>query len=59
MEVVLNAELFYQRLEHLQDHWYAHKSTVWNSSDALCIPLGAIGTLVVISMHGIYCWVLF
>ena len=44
MEVTLNAEQFYQRLEHLQDHWYAHKSTVWGSSDALCIPLGTIGT---------------
>lgn len=43
MEVTLNAERFYQRLERLQTEWITHKSTVWGGSDALCIPLGAIG----------------
>jgi len=43
MEVSIKAERFYQRLERLQTEWTSHKSTVWGGSDALCIPLGAIG----------------
>lgn len=40
MDVSINAERFFQRLERLQTHWTTHKSTVWGGSDALCIPLG-------------------
>ena len=43
MEINLNAERFYQRLERLQTEWMSHKRTLWGGSDALCIPLGAIG----------------
>lgn len=39
----MNAERFYQRLERLQTEWMSHKGTVWGGSDALCIPLGAVG----------------
>jgi nucleosome binding factor SPN SPT16 subunit len=41
VDVNINAEKFFQRLERLQTHWTTHKSTVWGGSDALCIPLGA------------------
>jgi nucleosome binding factor SPN SPT16 subunit len=41
MEIAINAEKFFERLEHLQTHWNTHKSTVWGGSDAICIPLGA------------------
>ena len=41
MDVVINAEKFFQRLERLQTHWTTHKSTVWGGSDAICIPLGS------------------
>lgn len=40
MEVQINAEKFFQRLERLQTHWTSHKSTAWGGSDAICIPLG-------------------
>ena len=43
MEIVINAERFYQRLERLQEEWLNHKSSRWGSSDALCIPLGPVG----------------
>lgn len=42
-EVTLNAERFYARLERLQTEWMSHKSGAWGGSDALCIPLGAVG----------------
>jgi nucleosome binding factor SPN SPT16 subunit len=42
MEVIINAERFFQRLERLQTHWNTHKSTVWGGSDAICIPLGSM-----------------
>ena len=41
MEVNINTEKFFQRLERLQTHWTTHKSTVWGGSDAICIPLGS------------------
>jgi hypothetical protein len=41
MEVVLNAERFYQRLERFQNDWLTHKSTTWGGADAICIPFGA------------------
>lgn len=45
MDVNINAEKFFQRLERLQTHWTTHKSTVWGGSDAICIPLGgAVGS---------------
>lgn len=43
MEVSLNAERFFARLERLQTDWMTHKSGVWGGSDALCVPLGAVG----------------
>ena len=43
MDVTINAERFYQRLERLQTEWMSHKSTIWGGSDAICIPIGAIG----------------
>lgn len=42
-EVTLNAERFYARLERLQTDWMSHKSGAWGGSDALCVPLGAVG----------------
>ena len=41
MDVNINAEKFFQRLERLQTHWTTHKSTSWGGSDAICIPLGS------------------
>lgn len=41
MEVNINAEKFFQRLERLQAHWTTHKSVLWGGSDAICIPLGS------------------
>ena len=43
MDITLNAERFFERLERLQTDWTSHKSTVWGGADALCIPLGAVG----------------
>jgi nucleosome binding factor SPN SPT16 subunit len=42
-DITLNAERFYARLERLQTDWMSHKSGAWGGSDALCIPLGAVG----------------
>jgi nucleosome binding factor SPN SPT16 subunit len=43
MEISLNSERFYERLERLQTDWMSHKSGIWGGADALCIPLGAVG----------------
>jgi nucleosome binding factor SPN SPT16 subunit len=41
MDYQINAERFYQRLGRLVDNWYSHKTTLWGSVDAICIPNGA------------------
>jgi nucleosome binding factor SPN SPT16 subunit len=41
MDVNINAEKFFQRLEKFQTDWTEHKSTRWGGSDAICIPFGA------------------
>ncbi len=43
MDVQINAERFFQRIEKLQTEWMTHKSNVWGGSDALCIALGTAG----------------
>ena len=40
MEVVINPERFFQRLERLQAHWKENKTRYYNGADVLCIPFG-------------------
>lgn len=36
----INADLFYQRLNRLQDAWTNQKATTWSNADCLCILFG-------------------
>lgn len=40
MELNVNAEKFFQRLERLQSEWLNQKQSLWGGADALCIPFG-------------------
>lgn len=39
-DLQINAERFFQRLDRLQQNIATHKTELWGSSDAVCIPLG-------------------
>lgn len=43
MEVSINTEKFFERIEKLQSQWLNNKNSTWGGVDALCIPLGAAG----------------
>jgi nucleosome binding factor SPN SPT16 subunit len=43
MELEINVERFYQRLERLQTEWLANKTGSWGGADAICIPFGSVG----------------
>jgi nucleosome binding factor SPN SPT16 subunit len=41
MEVVIDAERFFTRIDRIQQHWQANKGEEWSNADAICIPMGA------------------
>eukprot|EP01036_Dinobryon_divergens_P030082 gene30082-39277_t len=44
MEVSIDSEKFFSRIERLYEEWNSHKASAWGGAEALCIPLGAAGT---------------
>ena len=40
MNVQIDSEIFFKRLERLQNDWLSHKNTIWGGVDAVCIPMG-------------------
>eukprot|EP01041_Mallomonas_annulata_P010767 gene10767-22491_t len=42
MEVQIDAERFFQRIQKLKTHWQSNKSTLYGDADALCIQMGTL-----------------
>ena len=42
-DIVINSDLFFQRLERLTTHLSTHKGSIWGGVDAITIPLGSSG----------------
>jgi nucleosome binding factor SPN SPT16 subunit len=42
MEVAINDEQFYSRLNKFITHWNQNKETLWENTNILCIPMGAV-----------------
>ena len=42
MDVVIDAEQFFTRLDRLKRHWISHKHEFWEGADAVCIPMGSM-----------------
>jgi nucleosome binding factor SPN SPT16 subunit len=42
MEVAINDEQFYSRLNKFLTHWNQNKETIWENTNIICIPMGAV-----------------
>jgi len=42
MDVQIDAEKFFQRIQKLKSHWLANKSSLYGDADALCIQMGSL-----------------
>lgn len=41
MEVVIDSERLFSRLERIRQHWQANKDDLYSGADALCVPMGS------------------
>ena len=42
MDITIDADIFFNRLDAIKSHWLAHKEDIWGGADALCIPMGSV-----------------
>jgi len=40
MDVTIDADKFFERMDRLFVDWNTHKNSAWGGAEALCIPLG-------------------
>ena len=48
MEVSIDADKFFARIDRLFTEWNNHKASTWGGAEALCIPLGNLLLFVII-----------
>ena len=47
MEVSIDSEKFFSRIERLYEEWNSHKASAWGGAEALCIPLGKYNLVLI------------
>ena len=48
MEVSIDADKFFARIDRLFTEWNNHKASTWGGAEALCIPLGNLLLFVIL-----------